>query len=133
VQAQLISFNQPKSSMKYATVITTAQEIEGIAPHSYFISPANEEGMPEEGQMGKYARIKFEGQTSLGCNEADVIGILMHRMAAIAQDGEHRNYERAIQCLDAAMKHVLEGQVIEIEPVADMREMAAKTLQGGVA
>lgn len=123
-----LSLNQPRDSMKYATVITTTQEMENHIPHTYFISAADADGQPQGGEVGKFARIRFESPEVDGCHEVDVMGILMHRMAAVAQDGNHRHYERAIQCLKEAMDHTIDGQVIELLPTADMRELATKTL-----
>lgn len=102
--------------MKYATVVTTSQEVDTPIPHAYMISPADPEGNPIGFMLGKYARITFESKAG-GCNEADILGVLMHRMAAIAQNGEHRHYERAIACLDEALRHVTQGKgTLEVEP-----------------
>lgn len=109
--------------MTYATVVTTAQGIDNPIPHSYLVSPATPEGEPVEGMMGKFARINFAQGNLTGCNEADLIGIVMHRMAAVAQDGEHRNYERAIQALEAALEHLGEKLVVE-EVSSDLEELA---------
>lgn len=110
--------------MSYATVVTTAQGIDNPIPHSYLVSPATPEGEPVEGMMGKFARINFAQGNLTGCNEADLIGIVMHRMAAVAQDGQHRNYERAIECLDQALAHL--GDKLEVEDIVDHLEELAK-------
>ena len=115
--------------MKYATVVTAAEDI-GQIPHVYFISPANEEGEPKELQMGAFARVKFAKEGGDGCHEVDLLGIVMHRLAAIAQDGEHRHYERALQCLDAAMKHIGETlEVVEAQSDLDLTRLAVESAQ----
>lgn len=99
--------------MKYATVVTAASDIGTPIPGVYFISPADGEN-PAQGQIGAYARIKFANPAHEGCSEVDVIGVLMHQLAAKAQDGEHRHFERALQCLDSALKHLSETlEVVE--------------------
>lgn len=121
--------NQPKETMKYATVVTAAEDI-GLVPHVYYISPANEAGEPKELQMGAFARVKFAHGEKEGCAEADLLGIVMHRLAEIAQDGEHRHYERALQCLDAALKHL--GDTIEVDEsksALDLTHLAVETAQ----
>ena len=91
--------------MKYATVVTIAGDLEQV-PHTYYVSPADAEGQPKDGRVGKFAQIQFATGSLDGCSESDLIGIVMHRLAAKAQDGLHRECERALQCLDAALAHL---------------------------
>jgi hypothetical protein len=86
--------------MKYATVVTTAQEIENSVPHTYLISPADEDGNPQEGKAGQFARVKFETDQSHGCSELDVLAVVMHRLAASGADA------RAMDHLESAMYHL---------------------------
>lgn len=110
--------------MKFETVVTIAGEIEKV-PGTYYISPADEAGEPAEGRIGRYAQIQFATETLKGCSESDLIGIVMHRLAARAQDGEHRNLERALQCLDASMKHLNERiEVVEVPSIGDLVQAA---------
>lgn len=114
--------------MKYATIVSAKSEIDNPIPSVYFISPADGEN-PVEGQVGAFARIKFSSASHEGCTEADLIGILMHQMAAKAQDGKHRHLERAIQCLDSAMHHITGGKdVIEVE-LSPLQKMLTEGVQ----
>lgn len=98
--------------MKYATVVTAAENL-GKTPHMYYVSKADEAGEPV--QMGQLARVRFANGVDAGCSEADLLGIVMHRLANIAQDGQHTNYERALQFLDAAMMQI--GETLDVEEV----------------
>jgi hypothetical protein len=89
--------------MKYATVVSAASDVESPLPSVYFISPADGEN-PVEGQMGAFARIKFANASHEGCNESDLIGIVMHQLSFKGQ--QNRAYERAFQCLSEALKHI---------------------------
>lgn len=110
--------------MKYATVVTAAQDL-GVIPHVYHVSPADEDGNPIGLRMGQFAKVRFPSGDDSGCAEADLIGIVMHRLTAIAQDGQHRHYERAIQCLEAAMKHIGETlEVAEVKSDLDLTRLA---------
>lgn len=71
--------------MKYATVVTAAENL-GKVPHMYYISQADEAGEPV--QMGQLARVKFANGVDAGCSEADLLGIVMHRLAAKAQESD---------------------------------------------
>jgi succinate dehydrogenase flavin-adding protein (antitoxin of CptAB toxin-antitoxin module) len=111
--------------MKYQTVVTAAENL-GAVPHMYYISQADEQGEPV--QMGQLARIRFATDEA-GCAEADLIGIVMHRLSVIAQDGEHRHYERALQCLDAALKNMGETlEVAEVQSDLDLTRLASESV-----
>lgn len=125
VQAHQFSTNQ-KVSMKYATVVTAAENM-GQVPRMYYISQADEAGEPV--QMGQLARVKFANGVDAGCSEADLLGIVMHRLANIAQDGQHVHYERALQFLDAALQHMGETlDVEEVKPGSDLTHLAGESV-----
>lgn len=112
--------------MKYATVVTIAGDLEQV-PHTYYVSPADAEGNPKDGKVGKFAQIQFATGNLDGCSEGDLIGVVMHRLAAKAQDGEHRECERAIQCLDAALAH-LNDQLVITEVASDLEALKGADL-----
>jgi hypothetical protein len=115
--------------MKYATVVTAAGDISQV-PHTYYVSPADAEGQPKDGKVGKFAQIKFATDSLDGCAESDLIGVVMHRLAARAQDGNHRECERAIQCLDAALAHLKDTlEVEEVQSDLDLTRLALETVQ----
>lgn len=112
--------------MKYATVVTAAENL-GKVPHMYYISQADEAGEPV--QMGQLARVKFAHGVDAGCSEADLLGIVMHRLANIAQDGQHDHYVRVLRHLDAAMQHMGETlDVEEVKPVSDLTHLAGESV-----
>lgn len=111
--------------MQYAAVVSVVQDV-GELPRTYFVSPANSEGEPES--LGAYAKINFDiGDARKGCEPVDLIGIAMHRLAGVAQDGKHRHYERALQCLDAAMQHLSEKiEIAEVEDIGHLTHLATE-------
>ena len=124
---RLTSFStNQKASMKYATVVTAAENM-GQVPHMYYISQADEAGEPV--QMGQLARVRFAHGVDAGCSEADLLGIVMHRLANIAQDGQHDHYVRVLRHLDAAMQHMGETlDVEEVKPGSDLTHLAGESV-----
>ena len=125
VQAHQFSTNQ-KASMKYATVVTAAENL-GQVPHMYYISQADEAGEPV--QMGQLARVKFAHGVDAGCSEADLLGIVMHRLAAKAQESDVGGYVLALRHLDAALQAIGETlDVEEVKPGSDLTHLAGESV-----
>ena len=125
VQAHQFSTNQ-KASIKYATVVTAAENL-GQVPHMYYISQADEAGEPV--QMGQLARVKFAHGVDAGCSEADLLGIVMHRLAAKAQESDVGGYVLALRHLDAALQAIGETlDVEEVKPGSDLTHLAGESV-----
>lgn len=112
--------------MKYATVVTAAENL-GKVPHMYYISQADEAGEPV--QMGQLARVKFAHGVDAGCSEADLLGIVMHRLAAKAQESDVGGYVLALRHLDAALQAIGETlDVEEVKPGSDLTHLAGESV-----
>lgn len=112
--------------MKYATVVTAAENL-GKVPHMYYISQADEAGEPV--QMGQLARVKFANGVDAGCSEADLLGIVMHRLAAKAQESDVGGCVLALRHLDAALQAIGETlDVEEVKPGSDLTHLAGESV-----
>lgn len=104
--------------MKYATVVSASPEVNSHVCRAYTVCAADEAGSPKVGAEHVHAGILFEDEAgSNGCSEADLLGIVMHRLAARAQGGGRPHFKSAFGQIELALMHLT--ATLEVAPVGE--------------